>query len=37
MSFVGEKEAKRLFKELQFYNASIEKLYFECLKNRLAT
>ena len=37
MSFVDEKEAKRLFKELQFYNASIEKLYFECLKNRLAT
>ena len=27
MSYVDEKEAKRLFKELPFYNASIIKQY----------
>ena len=27
MSFGDEKEAKRLFKEQQFYNPSIEKSY----------
>ena len=27
MSFADEKEAKRLFKEQQFYNPSIEKPY----------
>ena len=33
MSFGDEKEAKRLFKELPFYNASIEKPYVKCLNN----
>ena len=33
MSFWDEKEAKRLFKELPFYSALIEKPYIKCLNN----
>ena len=33
MSFCGEKEAKRLFKGLPFYNTSIEKPYIKRLNN----
>ena len=33
MSFEDEKEAKRLFQELQFYNVLIEKSRFKRLKN----
>ena len=34
MSFWDEKEAKRLFEELQFYNTLIEKPYIKRLNNR---
>ena len=34
MSFWGEKEAKRLFQKLPFYNAFIEKLRIKHLKNK---
>ena len=33
MNFCDEKEVKRLFTELPFYNASIEKPYIRCLNN----
>ena len=33
MNFWDEKEAKRLFKELSFYNTSIEKPYIKRLNN----
>ena len=33
MNFCDEKEVKRLFKELPFYKASIEKPYIRCLNN----
>ena len=33
MSFWDEKETKRLFKELPFYNALIEKPCINCLSN----
>ena len=33
MSFCSEKQAKRLFQKLLFYNVPIEKPSIKCLKN----